>query len=159
MQLESASQHERGHGGPKQRGSFQAPRCKEGPSRDEPLWVPSVCSWAFCTTPDSACIRSGLCCACQVASVPSDSFRPYGLQPAGSSVHGILRARTLEWVAMPSSKGSSRPRDRTYTSYVSWGRQGVYHKCHLGSPHSTLLFPISCGGIQLLAHLESSQSS
>ena len=34
-------------------------------------------------------------------------------QPAGSSVHGILRARTLEWVAMPSSRGSSPPRNRT----------------------------------------------
>ena len=29
----------------------------------------------------------------------------------GSSVHGILQARILEWVAMPSSKGSSQPRD------------------------------------------------
>ena len=32
----------------------------------------------------------------------------------GSSVHGILQARILEWVAMPSSKGSSWPRDRTH---------------------------------------------
>ena len=31
------------------------------------------------------------------------------LQP---QVHGILQARILEWVAMPSSKGSSQPRDR-----------------------------------------------
>ena len=30
--------------------------------------------------------------------------------PPGSSVHGILQARILEWVAMPSSRGSSRPR-------------------------------------------------
>ena len=30
----------------------------------------------------------------------------------GSSVHAILQARILEWVAMPSSKGSSRPRDQ-----------------------------------------------
>ena len=29
------------------------------------------------------------------------------------SVHGIVQARTLEWVAMPSSRGSSRPRDQT----------------------------------------------
>ena len=29
--------------------------------------------------------------------------------PPGSSVHGILQARTLEWVAMPSSRGSSDP--------------------------------------------------
>ena len=31
--------------------------------------------------------------------------------PSGSSVHGALQARILEWVAMPSSKGSSQPRD------------------------------------------------
>ena len=31
----------------------------------------------------------------------------------GSSVHGILQARILEWVAIPFSMGSSRPRDRT----------------------------------------------
>ena len=29
----------------------------------------------------------------------------------GSSVHGIFQARILEWVAVPSSKGSSQPRD------------------------------------------------
>ena len=31
----------------------------------------------------------------------------------GSSVHGIFQARILEWVAVPSSRGSSQPRDRT----------------------------------------------
>ena len=39
---------------------------------------------------------------------------PMDCSPPGSSVHGILQARTLEWVAMPSSRGSSRPRDRTW---------------------------------------------
>ena len=33
--------------------------------------------------------------------------------PPGSSAHGILQARILEWVAMPSSWGSSQPRDQT----------------------------------------------
>ena len=37
----------------------------------------------------------------------------------GSSVHGILQARILEWVAMPSSKGSSQTRDQTRVSCVS----------------------------------------
>ena len=32
----------------------------------------------------------------------------------GSSVHGILQARILEWVAMPFSRGSSQPRDLCY---------------------------------------------
>ena len=31
--------------------------------------------------------------------------------PPGASVHGILQARTLEWGAISSSRGSSRPRD------------------------------------------------
>ena len=39
--------------------------------------------------------------------------------PPGSSVHGILQARTLEWVAMPSSRGSFQPRDWTCTSCVA----------------------------------------
>ena len=34
--------------------------------------------------------------------------------PSGSSIHGILQARILEWVSMPSSWGSSRPRDKTH---------------------------------------------
>ena len=38
---------------------------------------------------------------------------PIGYSLPGSSVHGILQARILEWVAMPSSRGSSQPRDRT----------------------------------------------
>ena len=38
--------------------------------------------------------------------------------PPGSSVHGILQARIQEWVAMPPSRGSSQPRDRTYVSYA-----------------------------------------
>ena len=38
---------------------------------------------------------------------------PMDYSPPGSSVHGILQARTLERVAISSSRGSSRPRDRT----------------------------------------------
>ena len=34
---------------------------------------------------------------------------PMSCSPPGSSVHGILQARILEWVAMPSSRGSSQP--------------------------------------------------
>ena len=33
-------------------------------------------------------------------------------------VHGIPQAWILEWVAMPSSRGSSQPRDRTGVSYI-----------------------------------------
>ena len=48
--------------------------------------------------------------------------------PPGSSVHGILPARILEWVAMPSSRRSSQPRDWTYVYYVSCiGRWVLYY--------------------------------
>ena len=37
----------------------------------------------------------------------------------GSSVHGILQARILEWVAVPFSRGSSWPRDWAWVSYIA----------------------------------------
>ena len=37
------------------------------------------------------------------------------------TVHGILQARILEWVALPFSRGSSQPRDRTQVSYIAGG--------------------------------------
>ena len=61
---------------------------------------------------------------------------PMDCSPPGSSVHGILQARILEWVAMSSSRGSSQPRDQTCVSYVSCiGRRFLYHECHLGIGH------------------------
>ena len=41
--------------------------------------------------------------------------------PPGSSVHGVLQARILEWVAIPFSRGSSQPRDRTQVSCIAGG--------------------------------------
>ena len=47
--------------------------------------------------------------------------------PPGSSVHGILQARILEWVAIPFSRGSSWPRDQTQvTSLTSVSLAGVF---------------------------------
>ena len=45
--------------------------------------------------------------------------------PPGFSVHGILQARILEWVAISSSGGSSWPRDRTHVSSIA--RWILYH--------------------------------
>ena len=50
----------------------------------------------------------------------------------GSSVRGILQARILEGVAMPSSRGSSQPRDGTQVSSIAGGF--LYHLSHQGSP-------------------------
>ena len=56
---------------------------------------------------------------CVSCSVVSDYLRPHRLGPPGSSVHGILQARILEWVAIPFSKGSSRLRDQTWVSHIA----------------------------------------
>ena len=44
---------------------------------------------------------------------------PMDCSPPGSSAQGILSARILEWIAMPSSRGSSQPRERTQVSCIS----------------------------------------
>ena len=43
------------------------------------------------------------------------------LQPQAPLSMGILQAKTLEWVAMPSSRRSSQPRDRTQVSRIAGG--------------------------------------
>ena len=56
---------------------------------------------------------------------------PMDYSLSGSPVHGILQTRILEWVAMPSSRGSSQPRDQTRLSYVSGtGRWVLYYEWH-----------------------------
>ena len=52
-------------------------------------------------------------------SVVSNSLQPHGLYPPGSSVHGILQGRILEWVAIHFSRGSSQPWDRTWVFHIS----------------------------------------
>ena len=52
---------------------------------------------------------------------------PVDCSPPGSSAHGILQARILEWVAMPSSRGSSKPRDLSHVSYVSCNGRWKWH--------------------------------
>ena len=57
--------------------------------------------------------------SCPTLCNPMDCSLP------GSSVHGILQARILEWVVISFSRGSSQPRDWTYISCTS--RQILYH--------------------------------
>ena len=62
--------------------------------------------------------------SCSTLCDPMDCSLP------DSSVHGILQARILEWVAMPSSRGSSQPQG-------SNPRLFLYHQRHLGTPLKT----------------------
>ena len=58
---------------------------------------------------------------CLVAQSFPALCNPMECSPPGSSVHGILQARILEWVTMPSSRGSSQPRDQARVSHVAGG--------------------------------------
>ena len=51
-------------------------------------------------------------------SIVSYSLQPHGLSLRSYSLHGVFQARILEWVAMPSSRGSSQARDQTHVSYI-----------------------------------------
>ena len=48
-------------------------------------------------------------------------WHPMDCSPPDSSVHGILQARILEWVAIPFSRRSSWPRNRTQVSCITGG--------------------------------------
>ena len=51
-------------------------------------------------------------------SFMSTLYDPMDCTLPGSSAHGILQARVLEWVAISFSRGSSQPRDRTHVSWI-----------------------------------------
>ena len=58
---------------------------------------------------------------------------PLDCYPTVYSVHGILHARILEWVAIPFSRRSLPPRDWTPVGHLHC-RQILYHLSHQGSP-------------------------
>ena len=57
-------------------------------------------------------------CVCLVIQSCPTLCDPMDYSPPGSSVHGILQPRILEWVAISFSRGSSRPRDRIQVSRI-----------------------------------------
>ena len=61
---------------------------------------------------------------CAVAQLCPTLCDPMDSSPSGASVHGIIQARILEWVAIASARGSSWLRDRTWVSCI--GSQVLY---------------------------------
>ena len=74
----------------------------------------TTCIWMPTMLHMCACVCAKLLQLCSTVCNPMD------LSPPGSSVHEILHARILEWVAIPSFRGSSSPRDPTGVSSVFW---------------------------------------
>ena len=78
--------------------------------------------------------------ACVHAQLSLTLCDPTDCTPPGSSVHGILQARILEWVAMPSSLGSSQPRDPTCVSpqHLKSLTMSELYISHMAQEHSVM---------------------
>ena len=96
------------------------------------------------------------CCVCVlVAQSCLTLCDPTGCSPPGFSVHGILQARILKWIAIPFSRGTSQPRNRNLVScmagrfFTVWatGKSSLSCSCYLkaipGSYHQLLAHPMS----------------
>ena len=94
-------------------------RASEGPWG---RWLLS-CIWGqrVCAEPFQSCLT--LC-------------HPLGHSPPGSSVHGILQAGILECIAVPSSRGPSRPRDQTRSLSLLHWQAGSLPLAPAGRPRS-----------------------
>ena len=73
----------------------------------------------------------------------------------GSSIHGILQVRILEWVAISFSRGSSRPRDRTWVSHIAGRRFNLWatREAHTNSTYTMNIrgwFPLGLTGLIFL---------
>ena len=74
---------------------------------------PSVTQVVTCSSLNSGSLANIplLLCPVHSHSVVSDSVTPWTVARQAPLSRGIVQARILEWVAMPSSRGSSQPRD------------------------------------------------
>ena len=91
---------------------------KEREPESQGPWVPIRCVY--------------LLCVCVSHSVMSDSWDPMEYSLPGSHVHGILQARTLEWVAIPFSR-LGFPTPSLNLGHLHC-RQILYHLSHQRSP-------------------------
>ena len=85
------------------------------------VWIASVVS----TLCDPVNCSSVCVCVLVAQSCPT-LWDPMDYSPPGS-VHGILQATILKWVAIPYSRGSSWPRDQSHIFYVCWIGRGVIY--------------------------------
>ena len=73
----------------------------------------------FSSTIKPVCVYVCVCLCILVAQLYPTLCDPMDCSSPGSSVHGVLQARILEWVATPFSRGSSQHRDRTQVSHMA----------------------------------------
>ena len=96
------------------------------PPNSHPSPQGTLISGTILTPGKKKVVKAFLYINCNIDYVPAKLLQwcptlwdPMEYSPPGASVHGILQARILEGVAMPSSRGSSWPRDETRVSCIS----------------------------------------
>ena len=101
------------------RGSSR-PRVKPASSE-----LPALAGGLFTTTITWEALTQLCVCVCVCVLVAQSCpflCNPMDCSPPGSSIHGILQARILKWVAISFSRGSSQPRDQTQVSRIAGRR-------------------------------------
>ena len=92
-------------------------------------------------------------CACLLVQSCPTLCNPMDCSLSGSSVHGIFQARILEYVAIPFSKRSSQPRDRSWVSMSPALQADSLLLTHWESPHRKHYILKSQVQILLVSHL------
>ena len=101
-------------------------------------WTYVLCHQSLHQSPWSLLFPLWSCCL--VAKLCPTLCDPMDYNLPGSSVHGISQSRILEWVAIPFSRGSSWPRDRTHISCIGrwildcWARREAYQSHQVTLP-------------------------
>ena len=89
------------------------------------LWENTVCAHVSLSVSEAVVTRVSqmlwISCCCLVVQSCLTLCDPVDYSPPGSSVHGILQARILEWAAIPFSRGSSQTRDQTWVFCIAGG--------------------------------------
>ena len=95
-------------------------------------------------------------CVCMYVCVAQSYLtlcNPMDYWPPSISVHGILQARILEWVAMPFSRGSFQPRDQTQVSCVFCITGRFFTTEPLGKPQLNTTHPYkACSSLTYPPH-------
>ena len=100
---------------------WSGPRCPLQPAEKVKHWSPIPSSepsetsslWVRQVIQGSVCVCVCVCvCACAIAQSCMTLHHPIDCSPPVSPIHGTSQARILQWFAISSSRGSSRPRDQ-----------------------------------------------
>ena len=77
-------------------------------------------SWMY------SCLQLNICYCCLIIKLCLTLCDPMDCNQLGFSVHGISQAKMLEWVAISLSRGSVKPKDQAWVSFI--GRKILYYR-------------------------------